>query len=289
MEKKSHLAQIKEEIDDIFYYGLRKVRKNFFGDHPLSSDPDGDLDTLDNINIIDCKRHWENIICGNNLIISAVGEFNSKDFLKKVEDSFSTLKVGKLVTPTIPVPCYQSLEDKVYSLNREQTVYFLSFPETGLLCEDNYFGDILNQILNGMASRLFETVREEKGLAYYVGSMRTIGLYDGMFTFYAGTNRSNLESVKLEFNRELERVRSGNITQVELDNALRQLSVKKRNRLHSIAVQSMEMSTNVLHGLSVDHSKVKDEKIQNTTLKQLTEFAQKYLKGNGVSVVCGNL
>ena len=289
LEKKCHLAQIKEEIDDIFYYGLRKVRKNFFGNHPLSSDPDGDLDTVDNINLIDCKKHWENIICGKNLIISAVGEFNSEDFLKKLEDSFSTLKIGKSVMPTIPVPNYQSLEDKVYSLNREQTVYFLSFPETGLLCKDNYFGDILNQILNGMSSRLFKKVREEKGLAYYVGSMRTVGLYHGMFTFYAGTNRSNLDAVKLEFSRELDRVRSGNITQVELDNALRQLSVQKRNRLHSIAVQSMEISTNVLHGLSVDHSKVKDEKIQNTTLKQLTEFAQKYLKGNGVSVVCGSL
>ena len=289
LEKKSHLAQIKEDIDDIFYYGLRKVRKNFFGDHPLSSDPDGDFDTVENISIIDCKKHWENIVCGNNLIISAAGEFNSEDFLEKLEDSFSTLKVGRLVMPKIPVPSYQSLEDKIYSLNREQTVYFLSFPETGLLCKDNYYGDILNQILNGMASRLFETVREEKGLAYYVGSMRTIGLYHGMFTFYAGTNRSNLDAVKLEFSRELDRVRSGNIRQVELDNALRQLSVQKRNRLHSIAVQSMEMSTNVLHGLGLDHSKVKDEKIQNTTLKQLTEFAQKYLKGDGVSVVCGSL
>ena len=288
LEKKGHLAQIKEEDDDIFYYGLKRVRKNFFGNHPLSSNPDGDSETVSNISLLDCKNHWNNIICGENLVISATGDFNSKDILTKLEERFSNLKVGKSVKQEYPLAVLRNSENKTYSMNREQTVYFLSFSDVGLLNENNYLGIVLHQILNGMSSHLFESIREEKGLAYYLGSMRTIGLDCGMFTFYAGTNRKNLEAVRMEFSREIDRIRSGKLSNNELIGALKQLDVIRRNKAHSIAFQSTEMGSNLLHGLATEHWKVVDKKIQETSIKELTDFVQEHWQGEGVSLVCGD-
>ena len=47
--------------------------------------------------------------------------------------------------------------------------------------------EVADELFSGMSSRLFERVREEKGLAYFVRSSRVIGLEAGMFFFMAGT------------------------------------------------------------------------------------------------------
>ena len=62
-----------------------------------------------------------------------------------------------------------------------------AFPGPWVNGEDFYASEVADELFSGMASRLFERVREEKALAYFVRSGRVMGLESGMFYFLAGT------------------------------------------------------------------------------------------------------
>ena len=61
-----------------------------------------------------------------------------------------------------------------------------AFPGPRVHAPDYFVGEVADELFSGMASRLFERVREEKGLAYFVRSGRILGLDTGMFYFFAG-------------------------------------------------------------------------------------------------------
>ena len=75
-EQKAHLAELKDELDDIFYHGIRKVRQNFFGSHNLAFDPDGSWEGVKNITVEDCRAHWEKMVHSGNIVLSVVGDFD---------------------------------------------------------------------------------------------------------------------------------------------------------------------------------------------------------------------
>ena len=153
--------------------------------------------------------------------------------------------------------------------------------------EELHLSDILDEIMSGMSSNLFETIREQRGLAYYVGSSRIVGMTQGLFYFYAGTNAEHIPQVREEIAKEVERVRNGGLLASELKRVQKRMQVRSRTTFHSRSARSFQSALNVLYGRSPDHWKTVEAKIQRTTLEDLTQFAQKYWAGSGVEVICG--
>ena len=79
----------------------------------------------------------------------------------------------------------------------------------------------MNELLSGMSSRLFERVREDKGMAYYVGSTRVLGLRDSMFVLYAGTHPDGLKRYSRKCG-ELARIAAGDVLAMNWSAAGRQ-------------------------------------------------------------------
>ena len=85
------------------------------------------------------------------------------------------------------------------------------FPAPPLHAADYYVGEVADELFSGMASRLFERVREEKGLAYFVRSARVSGLDAAMFCFFAGTQPGKEAEVVAEIDAEIARVQAGGV------------------------------------------------------------------------------
>ena len=84
--------------------------------------------------------------------------------------------------------------------------------------DDRFILSVLDTVLGGgMSSRLFQEIREKKGLAYAVGSYHQLFDDAGLFGVYAGTRPSNAEQVVRLIQAEVERVRTTGITADELD------------------------------------------------------------------------
>jgi predicted Zn-dependent peptidase len=86
--------------------------------------------------------------------------------------------------------------------------------------EDRHALTVLDTILGGgMSSRLFQEVREKRGLAYSVFSYRSLFADTGSFAIYAGTTPQNAETVMDIFRTEIDSVVRDGITQAELERA----------------------------------------------------------------------
>jgi zinc protease len=131
---------------------------------------------------------------------------------------------------------------------------------------------------SGMASRLFERVREEKGLAYFVRSTRVTGLDAAMFCFYAGTAPEHAGEVLAEFEAEIARVQAGAVEKAELQRCQARLKAARRQSLQTNGSRAMQAGLNALYGLPLNDWKNYDAQIQAVTRDDLVRFAQRYFQ-----------
>ena len=129
-----------------------------------------------------------------------------------------------------------------------------------------------------MSSQLFERVRDDLGLAYFVGSSRVIGLDTGMLFLYGGTHPSTAEQVLEEMAVEIERIRSGKVEQEELDRIKIRLKAQRRMSLQTIGARAMQAGLNATYQLPVNDWMNFDAKLDAVTIEDLASFAETYFK-----------
>ena len=136
---------------------------------------------------------------------------------------------------------------------------------------------MLDELFSGMASMLFERVREQKGLAYFIRSGRTAGRSTAMFYFMAGTQPGKEREVLDEIAIEIARVQAGKIPPEEIRRCQVRLKAGLKKALQTNSARSMQAAIDVLQGRGANHWKVYDSLIDAVTVKDLAAFARKHL------------
>ena len=88
--------------------------------------------------------------------------------------------------------------------NKQQAVVMIGYPGADVLSPDRTFLDLLNEASNDLGSRFFNRIREQMGLAYFVGAGNFAGLAPGSFVFFLGTDPKKVEAVTAELQQEIE-------------------------------------------------------------------------------------
>lgn len=121
----------------------------------------------------------------HNIVISAAGYLNHDAVVKKVQTAFSDLKTSPPLT-TSPA-CYRGGEFRQVK-DLDQVHILLGFPSIDYNHADYYSALLLSTLLGGgMSSRLFQEIREKRGLVYSVYAFNTSFKDSGVFGIYAGT------------------------------------------------------------------------------------------------------
>jgi zinc protease len=153
-----------------------------------------------------------------------------------------------------------------------------AFPGPQVNGADFHVGEVADELFSGMASRLFERVREEKGLAYFVRSSRVSGLDAGMFYFFAGTQPGKEAEVLAEIDAEIARVQAGAVDAVELARCQARLKAGRRQAMQTNGARAMHAGLNVLQGLAANEWKNYDRKVDAVSIADLAEFAGRYFQ-----------
>ena len=129
-----------------------------------------------------------------------------------------------------------------------------------------------------LGSRFFIRIRENMGLAYYVGASQMQGLVPGLFSFYLGTDPQKIEPVKTALLDEIQKLASEGLTQEELARAKRKLIGQ-----HQIAMQSndafgYQCALDELYGLGFDYYKKTEQEVNAVTLDETKRVAAKYFR-----------
>jgi len=167
--------------------------------------------------------------------------------------------------------------DFVEQQPREQAVVLQGFPGPRVNAADFYVSEVADELFSGMASRLFERIREEKGLAYFVRSGRVLGLDAGMFYFLAGTQPGRENEVLAEIDAEIARVQGGGVEPAELLRCQTRLKAARRQALQTNSSRAMQAGLNALQGQPINDWKNYDARVDAISIADLAEFANRRL------------
>src|SRR5205085_11847952 len=104
-----------------------------------------------------------------------------------------------------------------------------------------------------MGSRLFMRIRDELGLAYYVGTSQFPGRVPGYFAFYCGTSPGEVEKVEAELRIQAESLRQDGLTAEELERAKAKLIGQNKIARQDLGHLAMTAALDELYGLGFDH------------------------------------
>jgi len=281
-ERDAQAAELRQDADDVVTFARKLIRRKFFGDHPLALDSHGDEGGLTALKAMDLAALHRHLGVAGNVVLSVAGavppglESKLKAFLARLPGGTlaEPRKAGRAKAGAFSA----NPGDFVIEQPREQAVVLQAFPSPRLYAPDYFAGEVADELFSGMASRLFERVREEKALAYFVRSTRVTGLDAGMFLFFAGTRPGREDEVVAEIDAEIARVQAGGVEEAELRRCQVRLKAGRRQALQTNAARAFQAGLGVLQGRPANDWKNYDALVDAITRDDLARFAQKYFQ-----------
>lgn len=278
LERDAQVAALQQDDDDVVTLTRKRGRQKFFGSHPLALDASGDQDGLKALQPRDLAALHRQLCVGSNVVLAVAGDFDPKKLVPALKAFLAKIPKGQVAVPVsaaaLRLPACPG--EFVEKEPREQAVVFQAYAGPKVHGDDFYVGEVADELFSGMASRLFERVREEKGLAYFIRSARITGLDVGMFYFFAGTQPGRETEVLAEIDAEVARVRAGAVEPVELARCQVRLKAARRQSLQTNASRAMQAALNALQGQPINDWKNYDARIEAVGIPQLAAFAQRY-------------
>ena len=206
-------------VHDLFTHTL-------WPEHPLGRPILGTVETIAAANRASVKRFYSRHYVPGNLVIAAAGNLRHDDVLRMLKQRMDTgrrLSGSSASARNVRAPGRAPKPSGAHLVKRRKTEQaHICLGTNGLARNDpdRFAFLVVNTALGGgMSSRLFQEVREKRGLAYSVYSYHSQYTEAGLFSAYAGTTPSRAGDVVSLLRRELEGVRDGGIVQAEFDRA----------------------------------------------------------------------
>lgn len=278
IERDAQLADLQQDADDVVTAGRKLVRKKFFGSHPLAIDSHGTPEGLRALKPADVAALWRRLGVAGNAVLAVAGDFDPETLGPGLRAFLARLPAGRAPVRNARFHAPGETGDFVEYQPREQAVVFQAFTGAGLLSGDYHVSEVADELFSGMSSRLFERVREKRGLAYFVRSSRIIGIDTGMFVFYAGTAPATADEVLREIDAEIARVQAGKVRPAELLRCQTRLKAARRMGLQTNAARAMHAGLNELYGLPVDDTAAYDARIDAVGVADLQAFARRHFQ-----------
>ena len=211
------IGQSNDTPDDIIFDWLQETA---YPDQPYGRSILGPVNNVKNFSREDLVNFVQTHYNADRMIFCAAGDINHEAVVKLCENYFSQLtkKVKTTVAPGIFVG-----GEKRVKKNLEQAHFALSFKSSAIKDDDIFVSQIFSVAMGGgMSSKLFQEIREKRGLCYSIFSSIDAGSDTGSFTVYAGTSEEKLAELSNVVIDELRRSIEM-ISQSDLDKARAQI------------------------------------------------------------------
>jgi len=243
-EKKIIKEEIKmvEDTPDDYIHDL--FTQTVWGREGLGQPVLGTRETIALFTRDEIMSHIRRYYGTKDLVIACAGNFDHEEVMKVLNERFGSLRQGSAAR-TGDVPDFR-FSRKVFVKDLSEAHVCIGVPGLSQVSKDRYALFILNTILGGsVSSRLFQEVRENRGLAYSVYSFTAMYYDTGLWGVYAGVSRKRVREVCELIVKEMLAL-SKTLTEDELDKAKRHLKgnmilalESTNSRMNNIARQEM--------------------------------------------------
>ena len=180
--------KIDEDNPDVLVHEL--FTQSFWKDHPLGWPILGTTKTVAGLDQKSLFDYHNDRFHGGNMVFSAAGNLDHDQFVEAITGKFSGL-AGGATLHELPAPEATARIVQRNKKSLEQVQICLGVPAPPITDESRYATLILNTVLGGgMSSRLFQTIREDRGMVYSIYSDLSPYRDTGTLCVYAGTSAS---------------------------------------------------------------------------------------------------
>ncbi len=276
-EKEAQLAAIKAEEEEMTVVARNLLRAELFGDHSYGLRSSGTPESVSRLTPADLLAYRDRTIVARNGVLAVFGDVHAEEVRALAEELLGTLPVGEPALASVPEPPILTAAREVEALkDKEQAVLMVGFPGVDLFSPDSAALEIIDEACSDLGSRLFLRIREEMGLAYFVGSGQMSGLARGMFLFYLGTAPEKLADVKAALFDEIAKLARDGLTPAELARSKEKSIGQQEIRNQSNGAFAFQAALNELYGLGHSHHLEQRRQIEALTLDEVRAVARKY-------------
>jgi predicted Zn-dependent peptidase len=191
------------------------VLEAVFPDHPLGREVLGDHASISEMSRSDIASFFEHWYRPRNLVVAAAGDLPHDQLVEAVAGWFDhdAGERPRRIRPQVPAEPFALL-----SRPTEQAHLAIAWPTVDAHHDDRYALGLLNQILGGgLSSRLFQEIRESRGLAYSVFSYTSLFDDAGCLVAYAGTAPARFAEVRQLIDVEIDRLLADGVSEAEVE------------------------------------------------------------------------
>ncbi|SDG71533.1 Predicted Zn-dependent peptidase [Desulfosporosinus hippei DSM 8344] len=266
-----------ELIHDVF-------SEQVWNDHPLGKPILGTEESIRALSREKIMQFLTEHYAPDNLVISVAGKIKHEDVVGKLSPQFGNFnRGGRRVLEETPIGrtigFYQKKET-------EQMHIIMGVPGLGQDDEDIYAMHIFNNILGGgLSSRLFQEIREQRGLAYSVYSYHSTYVDTGLFAVYAGTSPKNTQEVIACILEELMEMKEKGISAEELARTKAQIKGGLYLGLEAVSSRMSRLGKTELTYNRVLSPEEVVEKLEKVTLEDVLRVIGRLWKKENISIM----
>jgi zinc protease len=283
-QKTVQLASIDAQREQPFFIAQQALGNILFAGHPYRWNSLGMRASVETMNHAILEQYCRQYVVSGNMALSIFGDIDparaeamAARFERAIRHAAAPVRSPVQAKPALPA----RVENKKQN---EQCILVLGFSGVSIHDPRRDALQVLETAMSGMSSRLFHTIREERGLAYFAGASQRIGVDPGQFILYAGTRLEARAEVEALILQEVERVTHQGLEADEIARAKTQLIADAEMRLQDNMNLATACSLNELYGLGCGHDFTTRQRIEAVTAEQIRQAARSILMTNAMAV-----
>jgi len=285
-------SNISRRNDDQQSIAVREFQKLIYGED-VAYTTEREYATIDAITREDMIEFHQQAFVGNNMMIGVIGDFDTRDMKRKLEEAFGSLKSGSQTNLLYPEVTYDYPSTVNIVDKSDVNQSFVLVGHVGGLRENPDYAalQLLNEILSGgFSGRLTQSVRSDLGLAYAVfGAYSSNIHYPGFFYVGVMTKSSTTAEAIDAMLVEVEKLQDTAVPSEELNEAKDRFLNSLVFRYDSKNKILSERISNKYNGLPQDYFDQYVEQLKKVTSADIQRVANQYLKPESVHIlVVGN-
>lgn len=278
------LAEIDAQWEQPMFVAQNALDAMIFSGHPYRWNPVGRRESIEKADAAVVRACHRRLVVNGNMTLSLFGDLTADQATALVTRYAARIAKGQapVLNPAAAQPALPNRSEKREP--RTQCIVLLGFPGVTINDPRKPALEIMETSLSGMSSRVFNSIREERGLAYYAGARQRNGLAPGLFFFYAGTRPDAAKEVESLLVDEINRVSHEGLQPDEIARAKSQIIADHDMRLQDNMSLAVNCALNELYGLGYAYEFETAARTEAVTAQQVRETAASILATNRMAI-----
>jgi predicted Zn-dependent peptidase len=249
-----------------------------FGNHPLGRPVIGTADVISNVSRRAISAYHRSMYVPGNVVVAAAGHLDHNELLRLLERGEKKVRESPARGRRVRPPLVKAPPPSVRFIRKDTEQYHVCLAAPGIARSDRrrFAASLLDAVLGGSASsRLFQEIREKRGMAYAVYSFASQYTDTGQIGLYVGTREENLADCLAIAVEQIEDVAAGNLKPNELERAKENLKGRILLSMESTANRMSRLGKSLITDteiLSLDRIMAEIDAVEPEGLAELAEL-----------------